>query len=118
MEKSDARIVFMTAPSAGIASDIVRTLVEEGVIACGNIVPGVTSIYEWQGALEQTAEALVVMKTVVGRLEQLEQRVNALHPYDVPELLAVAVSEGNPPYLAWLVGNASAGVQEERQDVP
>lgn len=115
---SDARIVLMTAPSAEVASNIVRTLVKERVIACGNILPAVTSIYEWQGVLEQNAEALVVMKTVADQLERLEQRINTLHPYEVPELLAMNVSEGNPPYLAWLVENTRAGVQEESHDVP
>lgn len=110
MISTDTRLVFMTAPQAGTASEIVRTLVEERIIACGNIMPSVTSIYRWQDAIEQTAEVMVVMKTMAEQLERLEQRVAELHPYEVPELLAIRVSEGNQPYLAWVVENTTPGV--------
>jgi periplasmic divalent cation tolerance protein len=98
----DVRVALMTAPSAEVAERIVRELVEAGVVACGNIVPGVTSIYRWQGSVERESEVLVVFKTVERRVAELIERVRALHPYDVPELLVLNVADGNPSYIGWV----------------
>jgi len=81
---------------------MVRELVERRLIACGTMVPGCSSIYRWKGAVEEAAEVVVLLKTTAGRWEGLQQALPGLHPYEVPELLAVPVSAGLESYLAWL----------------
>lgn len=97
-------VVLMTAPDEEKAAQLARTLVEEGLIACANLVPRVRSIYRWQGKVCDEPEVLVVMKCAAARFEALRMRVTALHPYTVPELLALDVVEGHPPYLEWVLG--------------
>lgn len=100
-----ARIVFTTLPSAEQAAALARTLVEEGLAACGNVVPAVRSIYRWQGKLQDDAEALLLLKTRADLVAALESRLRELHPYEVPELLAVAVDAGFRGYLDWIEGS-------------
>ncbi|MGH7459869.1 MAG: divalent-cation tolerance protein CutA [Pseudomonas sp.] len=97
-----AHIVFCTVPDAAIARTIAGTVVEEGLAACGNIVPGMTSIYRWQGNVEEAAEALIIFKTTLGAWPRLEERIIELHPYEVPELLLVRIEAGHAPYLNWV----------------
>ena len=94
--------VFTTWPDLETARAAARTLVEERLAACGNIVPGVESVYRWEGKVETGAEVLVVFKTTIGRYPALEARVRALHPYAVPEVLALRVVDGLPAYLRWV----------------
>ena len=94
--------VFTTWPDVETARAAVRTLVEEKLAACGNILPGVESIYRWEGKVETGAEVLVIFKTTVCSYAALEARVRALHPYEVPEVLAVRVADGLPAYLRWV----------------
>jgi periplasmic divalent cation tolerance protein len=96
------QVVLMTAPSAEVAADMARALVGEGLAACVNIVPGVRSIYRWQGELCDDAEVLCVIKTRADRFEALRARIVALHPNEVAEIIALPVAAGNPPYLAWI----------------
>lgn len=96
------RVVLCTAPDAAVAERIARALVGEGHAACVNVVPGVRSIYRWQGAVQDDAEVLLVMKTRDDRVAALVERVHALHPYDVPELIALPVEGGSARYLAWV----------------
>jgi periplasmic divalent cation tolerance protein len=98
----DALVVLVTAPSAEKAAELARALVEERLAACGNVVPAIRSIYRWEGKVQDEAEALLVLKTTRGRFEALRERVLALHPYDVPEVLGLPVEAGSAPYLAWL----------------
>ena len=98
----DARVVLVTTPDADSARHIARTLVEERHAACGNIVPRITSIFRWQGVVQEEAETLLVLKTSDDRLAALTERVTELHPYDVPEVLALPVAAVNQPYLDWL----------------
>jgi periplasmic divalent cation tolerance protein len=98
----DALVVLVTAPSPDQAAEIARALVEERLAACGNVVPAIRSIYRWEGKVHDDAEALLVLKTTRGRFEALRDRVLALHPYDVPEVLALPVEAGNAAYLAWI----------------
>ena len=105
---TDARVVLVTTPDAGVAEGLVRTLVEEGVVACGNILPGITSIYRWEGAVERATEALVVFKTTAAGAARLERRVPELHPYEVPEVLVLSVESGHEAYLKWIARNVSA----------
>ena len=106
------RVLFMTAPDAVVAESIVTAVVEERLAACGNIVPGVVSLYRWNGVVQRGAEVLVVLKTTAARVAALAARIAALHPYEVPEVLSVEVDAGLPAYLAWVAGS-TAEVEEE-----
>ncbi len=101
---SEILVVLMTAPDAEVARKIGRALVEERLAACVNIVPGVRSIYAWQGKVNDDAEVLCLMKTRRTLYPALRDRVMALHPYQVPEIIALPVAEGNAAYLAWVLG--------------
>lgn len=104
-----ALIVLVTTPSAEQAAALARSLVEEGLAACGNVLPGVRSIYRWQGAVCDEPEALLVLKTQRAAFEALRARVVALHPYECPEVIALPIEAGHAPYLAWIAGNVAAG---------
>lgn len=95
-------VVLTTLGSSDEARRLVRTLVEARLVACGNVVPGVTSIYRWDGAIHEDAEVLVVLKTTAARWDALREAVERHHPYRVPELVALSVSDAHAPYLAWL----------------
>lgn len=97
-----ARIVFCTCPGAEIAERIARTLVEERLAACVNAIGGLVSTYRWKDAIEVDDEVLLLIKTTSGRLDALQARLIELHPYEVPELLAIEPVAGSAPYLAWL----------------
>ena len=100
---TDAIVVgLMTAPDRATADRIVDQLVQERLIACGNLSSDVASIYRWQGAIERAAEILVIMKTTAARAGQVTERVRELHPYDVPEVLFLPVSIGNDAYMQWV----------------
>ncbi|CAN5892931.1 divalent-cation tolerance protein CutA [soil metagenome] len=100
-----AVVVLATAPSQEVAERIVTIIVEERLAACGSIVPGVTSIYRWQDAVQKDAEVLIVFKTERASARGLITRMTELHPYDVPEALVLPVVEGLPSYLAWIAEN-------------
>lgn len=104
-----ARVVLMAAPDAETARQIVRTLVEERIAACGTILPAVTSVYRWRGEVEDAAEALVVFKTTAAGADRLVRRIPELHPYEVPEVLVLPVAAGHRPYLDWVLENVSGG---------
>ncbi len=99
---TDVVAVLVTVPDAGKAAELARALVEERLAACGNVVPGVRSIYRWEGKVQDEGEALLVLKTARRRIADLLARVRALHPYEVPEILAIPVEEGNRAYLDWV----------------
>ena len=99
---SPYRVVLVTAPRGRPAERLARGMVEAGLAACVNVVPGVVSHYRWQGRPRRDAECLLVAKTRASRLSRLERWVKAHHPYDVPEFLALAVDSGSRKYLAWL----------------
>jgi periplasmic divalent cation tolerance protein len=102
MTAANAIEVHITAPSREQAAAMARTLVDERLAACVNIMDGVQSIYRWQEKVEESAEVLCLVKTRPELLQALTARVQALHPYDVPEILAFEVADGSPTYLAWL----------------
>jgi periplasmic divalent cation tolerance protein len=97
-------VVFSTFPNPDKAAEVGRALVEEGLAACVNLAPGVRSIYRWQGQLQDDTETLAIIKTTSERVEATIARLVALHPYDLPEAIALPVSAGHPPYLAWVEG--------------
>lgn len=99
---SERQVAFSTVGSAEDAERVARALVERRLAACVNVVPGVVSIYRWKGAVEREEEHLLVIKTRAERLPALREALVALHPYEVPELVALDVADGHPPYLAWL----------------
>jgi periplasmic divalent cation tolerance protein len=99
---TETLVVLVTTPTAEKAAEIARALVEERLAACGNVVPGLRSIYRWEGKVQDDAEALLVLKTTRARFEALRERVLALHPYEVPEVIAVPVEAGSAAYLAWI----------------
>lgn len=105
---TDVRLVLTTARSLDEAERIGHALVEERVAACVNIVPGLTSIYRWQGALETAAEILLVIKTIDGNLAAVEAAIERLHSYDVPEFLVLTPEAAGKPYLDWLLESCSA----------
>jgi periplasmic divalent cation tolerance protein len=95
-------IVLSTFGDPAEARQVARVLVEERLAACANILPGVESIYRWQGAVESAAEVMVVFKTNVDQYYQLETRLKELHSYEVPEIVALPVQVGSLPYLRWV----------------
>lgn len=95
-------VVLMTAPDAAAAERIARALVDERLAACVNILPGVRSVYRWEGKVEESSEVLLVAKTRASLFGKVEARVRALHPYDVPEIVALPLTDGSRPYLSWL----------------
>jgi len=96
------QIVFMTAPNREEAVKIVRTLLEEKLIACGNIMDPVSSFFWWQGKIEEEKEVLVLMKSHETLFKKLSKRVKELHSYDVPEIIAFPIVDGSPSYLDWM----------------
>jgi periplasmic divalent cation tolerance protein len=94
-------VVLSTVGTAEDAERIARELVERGLAACVNVLPAVTSIYRWKGKLERE-ERLLLIKTRADRFAALRDALVALHPYEVPEVLALPVADGHAPYLQWL----------------
>ena len=95
-------IVLMTASNREEAVKIVRTLLEEKLIACANIIESVSSFFWWQGKIEEEKEVLAIMKSSEDLFKRLSERVTELHSYDVPEVLALPIVDGSQSYLDWL----------------
>jgi periplasmic divalent cation tolerance protein len=102
MTDPDLVLVFTTCPDAATAGVIGHSLVEEGLAACINILPPMQSIYRWKGQIETASEQQLIIKTTRTRFTAVRDRIRALHPYELPEILAVPVADGLPEYLAWL----------------
>ena len=101
-------LALSTFPDAENAHSIAEQLVTDRLVACANILPAVQSIYRWEGKVEKAAETMVLFKTTESRLPALQAKLKTLHPYDVPEIVAVRVSDGLPEYLQWVSENCSA----------
>lgn len=97
-----ALLALSTCPDADTAARIARTLVEEHLAACVNRVPGVVSTYRWQDRVQEEGEILLVIKTTRERFRALRDRLLELHPYEVPELVALDIATGHPAYLDWI----------------
>jgi len=95
-------IVFTTFANAEDAARVVRVLVEERLIACGNLLPGARSLYRWEGKVQDQSEVVVLMKTRKQDWTALISRLHELHPYETPECIAVRIAAGAPRYMAWL----------------
>ena len=98
---SDAAIVLTTLAAEADAAALARTLVDERLAACVNVLPPMTSVYRWKGAIEQDREQQLVIKTTVGRVPALQARLGQLHPYEVPEFLILSGSASDA-YLSWI----------------
>jgi periplasmic divalent cation tolerance protein len=99
---TDALLVLSTCPDADTAQRLARTLVEARLAACVSLVGPVTSIYRWRDAVETAGETLLLIKTAAGRYTDLAQALRSMHPYEVPEILAVPVERGLDDYLDWV----------------
>ncbi len=97
-----------SCPDIDTARRIAQALVDERHAACVNLLPGVQSIYRWEGAIERAEEILLSIKTTRAQFEPMTARIASLHPYELPEVLAVEVVAGLPAYLDWIVDNTGA----------
>lgn len=95
-------LVITSFPDAEAAAGVIRTLVEEKLVACGNIIPGVRSLYMWEGKVEDASEVVVVLKTAGAIFAKLEKRLLKLHPYETPEVLALEAGAVNRAYAQWI----------------
>ena len=100
---ADVLIALCTCPDAAVGARIAEALVGEGLAACVNTLPGITSVYLWKGEVQRDAEVLLLIKTTQARLPELTGRVRQLHPYELPEVIAVPVSGGLPDYIQWVI---------------
>jgi periplasmic divalent cation tolerance protein len=96
------QIVLCTVPDQETGGQIASTLVTEQLAACVNIIPGITSIYRWKGAVEQDQEALLLIKTGEDSWQLLQERIRELHPYELPEIIAVPINTGQTDYIKWI----------------
>lgn len=96
-------IVLTNCPDAEVAGHIARTLVEQGLAACVNQLPPVNSVYRWQGSVERAIEVPLLVKTTRERLAEVLNAIRGLHPYELPEIVAIPVVAGLPSYLRWVV---------------
>ena len=110
-------MVFSTCPDEHSAATLARALVAEGLAACVNRVPGVRSAYRWQGENRDEAEIVMVIKTSADRLGTLTTRIEQLHPYEVPEIIALEIGAGSERYLEWL-GQTLPGNTTKRAPAP
>ena len=101
-------VVYCTCPDNPTAARIAQALVAERLAACVNLLPGLRSFYRWEGAVHDDPETLLIIKTCLSRIDALTQRIQALHPYDVPEVLAVPANGGLPEYLGWVSDSTRA----------
>ncbi len=102
MKDKAYQLVLTTCPDAEAAGRIAHALVSEGLAACINILPVVQSVYRWKGKVETAAEQLLVIKSRTRAYRQIERRLLELHPYELPEVLAVPIAGGLTDYLAWI----------------
>lgn len=97
-------LVLCSFPDADTAASVTHTLVGEKLVACGKILPGVRSVYSWEGKIEDSAEVLVLFKTHPSAYSRLEKRLTKLHPYETPEILAFEAGAAAKAYAAWVAG--------------
>lgn len=101
----DFLIVMSSLPDPATAGEIADELVRAGLVACAQVIPGVHSVFHWAGKQEHADECLLLMKTASKRYSELEVRIKALHPYELPEILAIPLAAGLDNYLSWMEKN-------------
>ncbi len=105
--QTDAMVVMTTVANSDEAVALIKALLDRRIIACGTILPGARSLYRWDDKVADEQEVVVLLKTRAARLTLLEGTFAELHPYKVPELLALPVASGNPKYLEWINGETT-----------
>ncbi len=111
MSETDALVVYCTVPDSAVGRSVASSIVKEGLCACVNQIPAVTSYYLYEGKFNEDAEELLIIKTDRAHFESLQARIIELHPYDVPEIIATAITSGSEAYLRWL----GASLREDKQ---
>lgn len=101
-EQPAVRFVYITCKDKEEALSISKFLLKENLIACANIIEGMTSVYRWEGKLVEDTEVILIAKSVASLIEALVERVRELHSYELPCVVSLPVLEGNPAYLAWV----------------
>lgn len=101
-------VVLVTCPTLAVARRLATQLVKRRLAACVNVVPAVESTFRWQGKIDRCTETLLVIKTTNARFERLRRAVVELHPYEVPEVIAVPIVAGHRPYLSWVSSSVSS----------
>jgi len=102
---SEHCLVVSTCPDQQSAELIAKALVEEKLAACVNIIPGLTSIYQWQGNIEKSSELLLIIKTKPGAWSRIKSAIINRHPYELPEIISIPITHGLPGYLSWIDEN-------------
>ena len=105
--KETILLVYCLTSGKEEAIKIAQTIIEKNLAACCNILPGVTSIYNWQGETEQSQESLILIKTTQKKYEQLEKEIKMIHSYSVPEIIATKIETGSSAYIDWIIDNLS-----------
>lgn len=108
MNPQPCQIVLTTCPDQSSAERIAGTLVAEGLVACANILPAIRSIYKWRGEINYVSEYLLFLKGLSSKFSALRTRILELHPYELPEIVAVPIERGLAGYLAWVADETSA----------
>lgn len=96
-------LAFCACPNEEVANSLAKTLVTEGLAACITLLPGLGSFYLWEGELRRDREVVLMIKTAQARFDALSSRLRDLHPYDLPEIIALPVTHGLPDYLQWVL---------------
>jgi len=104
-EKNNFQLVLCTCPDKNTASSIAENIVAQRLAACVNILPGIQSIYQWQGNVESAEEILMLIKTHETKFSSLKNSIVSMHPYEVPEIIALDISQGFPEYMNWLASS-------------
>ncbi|HVL76054.1 MAG TPA: divalent-cation tolerance protein CutA [Noviherbaspirillum sp.] len=106
----NALLVITNVPDEAIGETIARSVVEQRLAACVNLLPKIRSVYRWQDAIEEAGEHTLLVKTAASRYAELEAAIKALHPYEVPEIIAIPIQAGLPAYLEWVMQETKKNV--------
>ncbi|MCW8915586.1 MAG: divalent-cation tolerance protein CutA [Magnetovibrio sp.] len=105
--RPSCQLVYVTMPNRDAALDMAKVLVEERLAACANVLDGMTSVYWWDGQVQNEQEAVLILKTQTKLVPALEKRIKALHSYDCPCVVSFDIAQGNPDFLDWIVGETT-----------
>lgn len=109
MSGTGVTLLYVTAPDAEVAGRLARTVVESGLAACANVLPGILSVYRWQGVVETAPECALIVKTTAAQADAVIALVRAGHPYEVPTIVALPVTGGLPAFLDWVRAESGDG---------
>lgn len=116
MADPDVVVVLVTGPDEPTLEDLAVRVVEERLATCANLIPGVRSVYRWNGEVRQDDETLAVLKTTRPAVPPLRDRIRELHPYDLPEFLVLPVEAGSEAYLRWIAEGVGGGIEGREDD--